>query len=56
MSAAWARDPIMADRTAAPKMMAINPALCQKCDVCMSCSLSHGQITLSAPNANQVEP
>jgi hypothetical protein len=30
----------MAARTAAPKMMAISPALCQKCDVCMTCSLS----------------
>lgn len=30
----------MADRTAAPKIMAMSPALCQKCDVCMTCSLS----------------
>ncbi len=48
-SAAWARDPIMADRTAAPKMMAISPALCQKCDVCMTCSLSHHRLRLSRP-------
>jgi hypothetical protein len=53
--AAWARDPIMADRTAAPMMMAINPALCQKCDVCMTCSLSVPQTTLFTPWANQGE-
>lgn len=46
ISAALARDPIMADRTAAPKMMASNPALCQKWDVCMTCSLSRHSLRL----------
>lgn len=55
VSAAWARDPIMADRTAAPKMMAISPALCQKCDVCMTCSLSTEQTTPFRPKANRVD-
>jgi hypothetical protein len=46
----------MAERIAAPKIMAISPALCQKCDVCMTCSLSPAQFTLFTRQANQGEP
>jgi TPP-dependent indolepyruvate ferredoxin oxidoreductase alpha subunit len=46
----------MADRIAAPKMMAINPALCQKCDVCMDVLPQPQQTTPFEAKANRVDP